>query len=101
MVLLHRVDPPCEAFNVESHFDNVLAPTLNQIDAAREWGIGELRWQWCLRDHKSSESKKPSQRTNDMCWQLRSGKETDVESQLEALTTFLAKIFGKLFDSFF
>ena len=66
MVLLQRVDPPRDAFNVESHFDSVLAPTLNQIDPARGWGIGELRWRWSLRDHKSSESKTLSQRTNDI-----------------------------------
>ena len=44
MLLLQRVDPPREAFNNESHFDSVLAPTLNQIDPARGWGVGELRW---------------------------------------------------------
>ena len=57
MVLLQKVDPPREAFNVESHFDSVLAPTLNQIDPARGWGIGELRWRWSLREETSSEAK--------------------------------------------
>ena len=57
MVLLQKVDPPREAFNVESHFDSVLAPTLNQIDSARGWGIGELRWRWSLREETSSEAK--------------------------------------------
>ena len=39
MLLMQKVDPPREAFNVESHFDSVLAPTLNQIDPSRGWGI--------------------------------------------------------------
>ena len=103
MVLLQKVDPPREAFNVESHFDSVLAPTLNQIDPARGWGIGELRWRWSLREETSSEAKTLSQRVNDVLWKVRSSKDTDqgVEDLLDLLTSSLGKIPGRLFDSFF
>ena len=95
--------PPREAFNVESHFDSVLAPTLNQIDPARGWGIGELRWRWSLRDQTSSEAKTLSQRTNDVLWKIRSnqGSVLEVEHLIELLTTSLGKVPGRLFDSFF
>ena len=103
MLLMQKVDPPREAFNVESHFDSVLAPTLNQIDPARGWGIGELRWRWSLRDQTSSEAKTLSQRTNDVLWKIRSnqGSVLEVEHLIELLTTSLGKVPGRLFDSFF
>ena len=55
---------------MESHFDSVLAPTLNQIDPARGWGVGEVRWRWSLRDQKSCELKSLSRRANDVLWKL-------------------------------